>query len=165
MSATSMYAISQEERDPLRQIVAQAGEPIPPFWPMQIMVAQNPMHGLESLSFDQAVRKGHSLIGGNGYLSHEEYRRFYRSGRITGENLNRALARVGPRQEQPHVVTVGSRRITADDVWHLHLVFGFESLEPTVLAWELGGDGTTKRFRRALSDESRRRIIERTLRE
>ncbi len=160
-----MHAISQEERDLLRQTVAQASEPIPPFWPMQVMVAQNPLHGFEYLPFDQAVQKGKQLLGGNGYLPNEEYRRFYRAGRITRDSLNRALARMGPRQDTQQAITVGSRRITVDEVWHGHVVFGFEALEPALLQWELGGDGATKRFRHDLSDESRQRIIERMLRE
>ena len=64
---------------------------------MQIMVSQNPMHGLEYLPFDQAVRKGLHLLGGRGYLPNSEYRAFYRAGRITGDGLRRAIARVGPR--------------------------------------------------------------------
>ena len=165
MTTTSMHALSQEERDRVRETVTRASEPIPPFWPMQIMVAQNPMHGLEYLPFDEAVRKGKHLLGGNGYLPNEEYRAFYRSGRITGESLNRALARVGPRQEESRVVTVGSRVITADEVWLLHVAFGFEALEPALLTWEFGGDGAKKRFREDLPADSRQRIIERTLEE
>ena len=165
MSTTSMHALSQEERARLRETVARASEPIPPFWPMQIMVAQNPMHGLEYLPFDEAVRKGKHLLGGNGYLPNAEYRQFYRSGRITSDNLTRALARVRPPQEESRVVTVGSRGITADEVWFLHVAFGFEALEPALLAWELGGDGATKRFREDLPGDSRQRIIERTLEE
>lgn len=79
MSTISIEALSQEERDRVRQTVARASEPIPPYWPMQIMVAQNPMHGLEYLPFAQAVRKGQHLLGGNGYLPNEEYRGFYRA--------------------------------------------------------------------------------------
>ena len=160
-----MQTISQEERERLRQIVARASEPIPPFWPMQIMVAQNPMHGLEYLPFDQAVRKGQRLLGGNGYLPLEDYRRLYREGRIPAERLNRALARVGPQGEPPDALTVGSRRITARDVWYLHVAAGFESLDPALLQWELGDEGTAWRFRRDLSEESRTRIINRTIRE
>ena len=165
MSPASIQALSQEERERVRETVAQASEPIPPFWPMQIMVAQNPMHGLEYLSFDQAVRKGQRLLGGRGYLPNEEYRAFYRAGRITGDGLQRALARLGPRQAQPRAVTLGSREITADDVWFLHVAFGFEALDPALLAWELGHEAATKRFRQDLPEESRQRIIERTLRE
>ena len=165
MTTTSMHTLSQEERDRLRETVARASEPIPPFWPMQIMVAQNPMHGLEYLPFDEAVRKGKHLLGGNGYLPNEEYRQFYRAGRITSENLNRAMARVGPPKKRYRAVTVGSRKITAKDVWFLHVAFGFEALEPSLLAWELGGDGATQRFRQDLPEKSQKRIVARTLRE
>ncbi len=50
-------------------------------------------------------------------------------------------------------------------VWQLHLIFGFESLDPTLLQWEFSGGDATKVFRQDLSDESRKRIIERTIRE
>ena len=165
MSPTSIQALSQEEREQVRETVAKASEPTPPFWPLQIMVAQNPMHGLEYLSFDEAVRKGKRLLGGNGYLPNKEYREFYRAGRITADNLERALARVGPRSEQVRAVMVGSREIAAAEVWRLHVVYGFEPLEPALLEWELGGEGATKRFRQDLPDESAQRIIERTIRE
>ena len=68
--------LTSEERQQLRQVIQEANEPIAPFWPMRTMVAQNPIHGLEYLPFDQAVRKGKDLLGGNGYLPNEEYRRF-----------------------------------------------------------------------------------------
>ena len=50
--------LTQGERVRLRHIIEEASEPIAPFWPMRTMVAQNPIHGLEYLPFDQAVRKG-----------------------------------------------------------------------------------------------------------
>ena len=166
MTTTSMHALSQEERDRLRETVARASEPIPPFWPMQIMVAQNPMHGLEYLPFDEAVRKGKHLLGGNGYLPNEEYREFYRSGRISSDSLHAGVgAGEAPDRRNHRVVTVGSRGVTADEVWFLHVAFGFEALEPALLAWELGGDGATKRFREDLPGDARQRIIERTLEE
>ena len=147
MSLTSIQALSQEERDRVRATVAQASEPIPPFWPMQIMVSQNPMHGWEYLPFDQAVRKGQHLLGGLGYLPNAEYRAFYRGGRITGDILKQALARLGPRPDHDEAIMVGSRRITAEEVWFLHVVFGCEALEPRLLAWELDHQTATKRFR------------------
>ena len=66
MNTISTKIFSPEERSQIRQTVMQASEPIAPFWPMRTMVAQNPIHGLEYLPFDQAVRKGKDLLGGNG---------------------------------------------------------------------------------------------------
>jgi len=157
--------LSNEERGHLRQAIEEASAPIAPFWPMRTMVAQNPIHGLEYLPFDQAVRKGHHLLGGKGYLSNKEYRQFYRSGRITPDSLKRAFARVGPRQDSRPSIQVGSRQITAYDVWMSHLIFGFEELPLSLLEWELSGGGAMKQFRRDLLDESRKRIIERTIKE
>ena len=157
--------LSTEDGEHLRQEIEQASEPIAPFWPMRTMVAQNPIHGLEYLPFDQAVRKGKRLLGGNGYLSNEEYRRFYQDGRITQRSLKRAFARVGPREEKQASIHVGNRQITAKDVWQLSLLFGFEDLPHSLLEWELSGGGAIKRFRQDLSEDSRERNIERTIQE
>jgi uncharacterized protein YbcC (UPF0753/DUF2309 family) len=158
-------SLSQEDRDQVRQVVTNASEPIPPFWPMRTMVAQNPIHGLEYLPFDEAVRKGKDLLGGNGYLANEEYRQFYRNGRITKESLKRAFSRVGPSLEEQASIEVGSRKITPKDVWQLHVLFGFEELPVALLEWELSGGGTTKQFRQDLSEESQKQIIEQTIKE
>jgi uncharacterized protein YbcC (UPF0753/DUF2309 family) len=88
MSTILVKPLSQEDRDHVRQIVLDACEPIAPFWPMRTMVAQNPIHGLEYLPFDQAVRKGKELLGGNGYLENKEYRQFYQNGRIKKKVLS-----------------------------------------------------------------------------
>ncbi len=158
-------ALTQEERIHLRQVIEEASEPIAPFWPMRTMVAQNPIHGLEYLPFDQAVQKGKELLGGNGYLANEKYQQFYRDGRITQESLRWAFQRVGPRQEKSSSVYIGSRPITASDVWQWHIMVGFEELPPALLEWELGDNGSTKRFHQNLSEASRQRIIERTIQE
>lgn len=165
MSTPSANTISKEERDQVRETVTQASEPIAPFWPMRTMVAQNPIHGLEYLPFDQAVQKGKHLLGGNGYLANEEYRQFYQDGRITQESLKRAFQRVGPRLEQQNPIQIGNLQITAPDVWQLHIIVGFEALELALLEWELGDNGSTKRFHRKLSEASRKRIIEQTIQE
>jgi uncharacterized protein YbcC (UPF0753/DUF2309 family) len=165
MSTISVKPFSPEDRDRVRQIVLNASEPIAPFWPMRTMVAQNPLHGLEHLPFDQAVRKGKDLLGGNGYLANEEYRQFYRNGRITKESFERAFSRVGPRLEEQGSIEAGSRRVTPKEVWQLHVLFGFEELPLSLLEWELSGGGAKKQFRQDLSEESRKKIIEQTIKE
>ena len=165
MSTLSVKPFSPEDRDRVRQIVLNASEPIAPLWPMRTMVAQNPIHGLEYLPFDQAVRKGKELLGGNGYLANEEYRQFYQNGRITKESLKRAFSRVGPRSEGQVPIEVGSRKIFLKDVWQLHVLFGFEELPLPLLEWELSGGEATKQFRQDLSEKSRKKNIEQTVEE
>ena len=165
MNTILVKSLSQEARDQVRLTVLNASEPIAPFWPMRTMVAQNPIHGLEYLPFDEAVRKGKDLLGGNGYLANEEYRQFYRNGRITKESFKRAFSRVGPSLDEQVSIEVGSRKVTPEDVWRLHVLFGFEELPVALLEWELSGGGTTKQFRHDLPEESRKQIIEQTIKE
>jgi len=169
MSSESMIQefqpLTQEERVRLRHVIEEASEPIAPFWPMKTFIAQNPIHGLEYLPFDQAIRKAKHLLGGNGYLPNEKYRQLYHEGRITEEGVRRSFARVGPQEEKQFDIQVDSRQITAMDVWRLHLLFGIEALDPALLTWELTGVGATKRFRQDLPEESKRRIIQRTIKE
>jgi len=165
MNTISVKPNSPENRDQIRQIVLDASEPIAPFWPMRTMVAQNPIHGLEYLPFGQAVQKGKDLLGANGYLANEEYREFYRNGRITQESFERAFSRVGPRPEGQVPIEVGNRKVTPKDVWQLHVLFGFKELPLSLLEWELSGGGATKLFRLDLSEKSRKKIIEQTIKE
>jgi uncharacterized protein YbcC (UPF0753/DUF2309 family) len=157
--------LTQEERIHLRHVIEEASEPIAPFWPMRTMVAQNPIHGLEYLPFDEAVRQGKDLLGGNGYLPNDEYRQFYREGRITTESVQRALAHVGPRPVARDPIKIGNLLLSVRDIWQWHLVVGFAELEPVLLQWELSGGGATEQFRSDLSKESKHRIIERTISE
>ena len=110
MNTISAKPFSSEDRDQIRQIVLNASEPIAPFWPMRTMVAQNPLHGLEYLPFDQAVRKGKDLLGGNGYLANKEYRQFYRSGGITKESFKCAFTRLRAYPEGEVSIKFASRK-------------------------------------------------------
>ena len=165
MSSIAVTHLSSEERDQVRQIVLNASEAIAPFWPMRTMVAQNPLHGLEYLPFDQAVRKGKELLGGNGYLANEEYRQFYLNGRITKESFRRAFSRFGPRPEKEVSIDFKSRKVTSKDVWQLHLLFGFEELPQSLLEFELSSGGAIKQFRQDLPEKSQKQIIEKTIKE
>ncbi len=147
-------------RERLRDQIAQASEPIAPFWPMRRFAKRNPLQGLEHLPFDRAVREAKHLLGGNGYLSNGEYRRFYREGRITEKNVREAIERVGPRLDAQSFVQAGARRIDAADVLRLQLLFGFEALDPVLLSWTLGPADATRRFQHDLPAESKRRILE-----
>lgn len=81
----------ESRRMELRGIVRLAGEVIAQYWPMRTFVHHNPLHGIEYLSFEEAVRRGKQFIGGNGYLPGDVYRRFLKTGRIQPRHLDDAL--------------------------------------------------------------------------
>ncbi|MBF8259231.1 MAG: hypothetical protein HW377_1605, partial [Actinobacteria bacterium] len=123
-------SVSDIDRQRLLVKVALASEAASPFWPMRMFVHHNPLHGFEHLPFDTAVRKGRDLLGGNGYLANEEYRRLFASGQIDIDDLRDAILRLAPGCGPENGVTVGGRRIEPLNIYECHLAFGIDPLEP-----------------------------------
>lgn len=137
------------ETSTLLHQIEEAAEPTSQFWPMKGFVHHNPIHGLEHLSFDEAIREAKHLFGAEGYLPNDEYRGLYRIGRIRKRSVDRALARVGTKTDGS--VSLASRTITAAEVQRLHLIHGVEALEAALLDWELTSGGALLRPRSGAS--------------
>ena len=95
----------------LRHQIEEAVEPVSQFWPMKGFVSHNPLQGLEHLAFDEAMRQAKHLFGAEGYLPIKEYRGCYETGRIKERSVDRALARVGPKNDES--ISLASRTISA----------------------------------------------------
>jgi uncharacterized protein YbcC (UPF0753/DUF2309 family) len=108
------------QRMELRGLIRLSSEVIAQYWPMRTFVHHNPLHSLEYLRFDEAVERGRRLLGSNGYLPGDVYRRYVREGRISLLHLDAAL--------QPHVhdahVMLGSRRVSHGEVLRVCLTQG-----------------------------------------
>jgi len=129
----------------LAHLIEEAAEPISQFWPMKGFVHHNPIHGFEHLPFDEAIRQAKHLFGAEGYLPNDEYRGFYRAGRIKAKNVDRALDRIGPKNHE--ALSLASHTITAGDVQKIHLLHGIEVLEPALLDWQFSSAGALERLR------------------
>lgn len=110
----------ESRRMELRGVVRLAGEVIAQYWPMRTFVHHNPLHSLEYLPFEEAVRRGEQFMGGNGYLPSRLYRAYLRSGRIRPRHLDEALK---PLVRDEYLV-VGSRTVTHGDVLRACLTEG-----------------------------------------
>jgi uncharacterized protein YbcC (UPF0753/DUF2309 family) len=81
----------ESRRMELRGVVRLAGEVIAQYWPMRTFVHHNPLHGIEYLPFEEAIKRGQQFMGGNGYLPSRLYREYLRTGRIRSTHLDDAL--------------------------------------------------------------------------
>jgi len=78
-------ALSQKLK--IRSMIYVAAEPVPFFWPMRAFIHHNPLHGLEGLQFDEAVKKGSSLFHGQAFLSRERYQQYLHEGKVDEARL------------------------------------------------------------------------------
>ena len=75
----------------IRSMVFVAGEPIPYFWPMRAFIHHNPLHGLERMSFEDAVIEGNRLFHGAGFLPRATYQSFCRQNKIDIHSLSESV--------------------------------------------------------------------------
>lgn len=162
-SAEKSRVMGQEDRARLLSQIALAGEIIAPFWPMRTFNYRNPLRGLEHLPFDEAVRRARGVLGGEGYLPNETYRQFYQRGRITREEVGRALLRLEPALTTRAPIRTVARTIEPVQVLSLHLIYGFHPLSPE-MSHLLPKQGSAP-FREDLSSELRKGLLEQATRD
>ena len=110
----------ETRRMELRGIVHLAGEVVAQYWPMRTFVHHNPLHSLEYLPFEEAVRRGKQFLGGSGYLPSHQYRAYLKSGRIRLQDLDAVLRPLARHEE----VRIGSHTLKHGDVLRACLAEG-----------------------------------------
>lgn len=132
--------MNSDDRQSLRQQVAEAARPAAQIWPLKTFAYRNPVRGYENLPFAEGIREAARVIGGAGFLTNSEYREFRRQGRINDEYLRLALEGACPPAESDRVAAEG-RSITADEVLWIHLTEGVEAPGRSVLEWQARAEG------------------------
>jgi uncharacterized protein YbcC (UPF0753/DUF2309 family) len=108
MAQVAAQPYNESQRMQLRTLIRLASETISYYWPMRTFVHHNPLHGLEHLPFEEAVYEARRTLGGNGFLSIESFRDYFRTGRIHPRHLD-AILKPRARSEQ---VKLGVSEIT-----------------------------------------------------
>jgi len=127
MEPVEPTAYNDTHRMRLRGVILISSEIIAPYWPMRTFVHHNPLHGLEDLRFEDAVRRGRRLLGGEGYLSNELFRDYFRTGRILPHQVDAALKPLAGDTK----VALGLREISHVDVLRFHLLRGLSAPAPS----------------------------------
>ena len=134
---------SETQRMELRSHVNLAGEVIARLWPMRTVIARNPLQGMEHLSFEEAVRRGEQLFGGQGYLSHDAFREAFQTGRIRACHVDAVLKPLASEKQ----IVFGDRRLSHLDVLRATMVQGLQRVRPgrapSVGEFSLGEDRAT----------------------
>ena len=95
---------AQEQEVRLASLIEQAGHLLPAQGPITVFVHHNPLHALEHLPFDTAVKHAARLFGCHPYLPKERYRQKMARGRIRVEDLSAMIAEIlGCAPEDPRV--------------------------------------------------------------
>ncbi len=80
------------EKLKIRSMIYVAAEPVPFFWPMRSFIHHNPLHGLEHLSFAEALEKGSKIFHGHSFLHRRIYQDYLAQGEIDRKKLESIIA-------------------------------------------------------------------------
>ncbi|MBA3520193.1 MAG: DUF2309 family protein, partial [Rhizobiales bacterium] len=152
-------SITSEMRHHLKHEVDHFSHVLSSQGPIGTFIHHNTLHGLQHLPFEEAVAEGQRLLGGRGYLPNEEYRRFYRAGRITDDDLDAAFSGRPALAGGPRLATVGGQPIEAEQVCRIHLLHGIETIDPAQLRYAVYEGGATRRFRDDVPAEARADLL------
>jgi uncharacterized protein len=120
MAEVTPKQYSESQRMELRGLIRLASEIIAYYWPMRTFVHHNPLHGLEDLHFDLAIKRGRDVLGGRGYLSNEIFRDYYRSGRILPRHLDDAIGM----EARSDLIELIGHKVSRSQVMRAHLLHG-----------------------------------------
>ena len=155
-------ASADVKRERLRSKMSHAAEILHEQGPIGTFIHTNPFHTLEHLHFEQAVVEAGRLTGGHTYLPNNEFRRLYRTGRITDHDVKDALVSYRSHEVPETFVVEGDRTIDSHDVLRHHLLHGIDPLDPAHLSWQVHREQATKRFREDLPDATRTSLLEKS---
>ena len=153
---------SHLSREELSEKVRLASESIAFNWPMRMFASRNPLMGYENISFYDAIRRAGDLTGGRGYLPNEQYRELLTKGRITLDDLKHSLASNVNANDLKHTIQVGPRIITKQEIMLLHLVHGFEVIDPELFLWKAKNTYGVSRFREDVPKHTQTLLTEKT---
>jgi uncharacterized protein len=114
----------------LRSDVRLAARVLPVHYPLCTFIAVNPLAGLQSMPFEQAIRRAGDLYGVLGTLSESMFRSLYHRGRVTDADVNRALLRRYPILAEEPDLRLGGRTVTATELLRADMVHGDSCPEP-----------------------------------
>ncbi|MGI8878095.1 MAG: putative inorganic carbon transporter subunit DabA, partial [Candidatus Limnocylindria bacterium] len=147
-----------EVREHLAHEIAHVSHLLPSQGPIGTFIHHNTLHGLQHLPFHDALAEGQRILGGRGYLSAETFRRHHASGRISGDDIDAALAEASADAERAPIAR-GTRDITVHEVRRAHLVHGVEPLDPSSLSFRHDEEGLLRRLRSDVPPAARAAII------
>ena len=114
----------------LRSDIRLAARALPTHYPLGTFIAVNPLAGLQTMAFEQAVRRASDVYGMRGTLPEDVFRALHRQGRITDADLDAVLMRRHPNLADEADLQLAGRTVTAIDLLRADLLHGQTAPEP-----------------------------------
>lgn len=129
--------INQSSREQIIAAVNLLDHILPGQAPILDFVHHNTLHGFQHLPFEEALATYEELTGISGYLPESQNRAFYQQGRITHENLSKAIAKHADLLGEEVICSIQEATIRRKDIYTIALLFDLEGITISQLNWQI----------------------------
>jgi len=146
-------------RTMLQEAVAHIGHVLPAQAPIKDFVHHNTLHAYQHLPFPDAIKTAHQTTGNNSYLPLEQFREFYRNGRIHDSDLLAVMKDDEHLAAEETIASFEERSLQQLDVYKATKLYAFKPITNTQLNWQIQERQCLRCFQEDVSRESRRRLL------
>ena len=152
-------ATSAELRAHLLQIIEHFEHVLPGQAAIREFVHHNTLHGFQQLPFAQALAAAHRVTGAYGYLPEEQFRRYYREGRITREDLESILNKDPELDCGEVILTTDTGPIRSRDILITALTQPLKPVTGCQLNWQIEERNALRALQPDISATSRNQLL------
>jgi len=132
--------------------------------PMNItFVHNNTLFGLQmqNLHFEASIKESQRVSGAKGFLENDEYRAYYKRGRINDDDLAVAMRRRNDLKDklEEAVAAVGGQAVTIEQIYRAHMVHGVEPIGSAMLRYEVFQNNALSVFREDVPEAVRKDLL------
>ena len=140
-------------RQILSDQIKALGKSLPIQAPLNDFVHFNPLMHYESLPFERAMRDVFNKTGALCYLSSEDYRKNYFSGRITKDDLLTVLASDRNCDPETHIFKTNSKSVQNKDIVLISLIHDIKNITYHKLLWKIEEDNALIKPQKGVSKD------------
>ena len=143
---STQHQAASENQQILREALARLHQVLPIQAPLQDFVHFNPLMHYEHLPFAEALRTVYQQTGALGYLPAEEYRKFFRQGRINRHDVLSVLAADGVAEHER-------------ETWLTVLINEIKPISFQQMRWQVEENHALERFQADVGFEQREKLL------
>ncbi|MES9858794.1 MAG: DUF2309 domain-containing protein [Sedimenticola sp.] len=146
-------------RQLLRDAIAHFEHLLPGQAPIRDFVHHNTLHGYQHLHFFEALRAAEALTGAKGFLPQEQFRKFFREGRITQQDLVQVLDQEPGLDAAEVIVETAQGSVTRRDIYLVALLSPIKKISTCQLKWQFEELNATSKFQKDVPEKVRHSLL------
>ncbi|MCK5921765.1 MAG: DUF2309 family protein, partial [Methylococcales bacterium] len=159
MSSSTVSTTPKDIRTQIKEAIEHLEHVLPGQAPIQDFVHHNTLHGYQHLSFPDALQQSRELTGAQGYVSIEQFRDYYRAGRVNDTDLATVLDENKDLDAAQKLFESPQQTVYLRDIYIHALTQPLHAITGCQLHWQIDELDALHCFQSEVAPKSRQRLL------